>query len=91
MMNRRTATDADLTIDSIVYKGNGKVAYKVWHIQTPKDGATHPTLYFLQKPGSKSAPASRAYRAAALQVEAPAEPVAKEQTGIEMIRELCSF
>ena len=92
--NRRTATDADLAVDSIVYKGNGKVAFRVWFVQTRENG---PALYFLQKPGSKGTPNSRPYRAAALTIEAApvvetAAPIGpREQTGIEMIRELCSF
>ena len=64
---RRQATDADLAEGSIVFKGNGKVQYRVWKVSPATE--TRETYYALQKVGSVSAPASRYYSASDLQVE----------------------
>lgn len=91
-MSRRIATDADLKIGTVVYKGNGKVAYKVWRINAWTPGSKfikHPTTYCLQKVTSNSAPASKGYRSEALQIDAPAAQA--EPTGMDTLRDLLSL
>lgn len=80
-MNRRIATDADLTEGSIVFKGNGKVQYRVWKILPATE--MHETYYALQKVSSTSAPAARYYSASDLQVEVStdAEGVERDDLG----------
>lgn len=74
-MNRRTATDADLTEGTIVFKGNGLVEYRVWLVRkntgdwVDAEGKPVPTRYGLQKITSKSRAASVLYRAEDLQIE----------------------
>lgn len=48
-MNRRTATDADMKIGAIVYKGNGKVQWTVTYSEVVYDGSTR---YMVSKVGA---------------------------------------
>lgn len=89
-MNRRTATDQDLSVGTTVYKGKGATQWTIWQVRPSTgvlaDGSPSPIRYYLRKAGSTSQPASRAYWAEDLTIE-----VAPEQTGLEMLSDLLSF
>jgi hypothetical protein len=82
--NRRQATDADLTVGAIVYKGSGSVAWEIWTVLPAND--LHPVYCALRKPSSKSQSASRYYAAEDLQVS-----ISQEPTGIGTLRELLTL
>lgn len=48
-MNRRPATAEDMTIGAIVFKGNGKVAYRVARVIGPDEMYDGSTRYVVQK------------------------------------------
>ena len=91
-MNRKQATDADLTEGTIVYKGNGSTAWEIWLVRENTNGwVGHdlkpvPTRYALRKPSSKSRSASRLYEASDLTIDAKPEP-----TGMDTLRELLTL